>query len=490
MPMKYPIFISNSDIMNDNFISVVKRLPKHEIELLIKKLSDKRQKVEIINYILERNNVTNESIIDALYADNPNAYYVLKHRLIDDLTSLKIDLGRNILIETREAIDNLRSLLYAEEYILLEKSLKTLSKKVQEYHLYSSNIEIQLCYYLLYYNNPNKREYYKKKVDAAQKDYSIFSFAELNFYHMVFQSLDIFYYNSKTLNDNLHSFLCSSESYYSKLKCEVTHFLWLSCKLTVLLSPANYLELNKNSLNHLFKELNELRELYVFPSVYFRYPNCEFAIECLFNRYYYLADNTLLFKKSLEKLKEEAEIIKSYRMYENVYFYYLYISSSHYVNERQYKEISDFLKASINNDLFVNASDKIKFYYYYLLAISQIYSGEYSDAHSIVLKSREYRKVIEQNNSWILIENYAVSILIQLTYPNPINIENEINTFKRLLKNYDHKTESWSVFLKIVKNILKKSTPIRINKLLEDFNTLKQKENIAQLIDINYILKL
>jgi hypothetical protein len=80
--------------------------------------------------------------------------------------------------------------------------------------------------------------------------------------------------------------------------------------------------------------------------------------------------------------------------------------------------------------------------------------------------------------------------LIQLTYPNPINIENEINTFKRLLKNYDHKTESWSVFLKIVNNILKKSTPIRINKLLEDFNTLKQKENIAQLIDINYILKL
>lgn len=474
-------FCDNSCSIMELIYELLNKMRAAEVLKLKKRLGEQKTKIRFIdavsNYKKDIDNL--ELLTDLGYEDNRQAFYTLKHRLLEDILSQKLEQGKSPITDVQEKANNLRVLLYSEDYGLLEKNLKQLERKVIELELYSAAVEVYFCYYLLHYNDPKKRRYYQQKVEESQNNYALYSTLEITFYEMVFQSLDVFYHSIPKVETQLKAHLEESSIAHNKLHSNISLFFWLSSKLTIELAPKK--EINPSHLT----DSKRLLDLFENSSVKYRYPGCSFAINCLTNRYHYLADNKKEFKQSLTYLSKHVNEIKGYRMYENVYFYYLYINILYLVEEGKYQLIQPFVEANLSYDSIEYSSKKIQFYYYYIIALGHYYNNDFSKAHSALLKARELKHVIESSNSWIYIENQALTIVIQLIYEHSNTFDYEMKSFKKFLIKHQTYSPVWKTFAQMTtayyKGNFKKAAALK-DVLAEQ----KREFGVLKLIDIAY----
>ena len=464
--------------MQEPFINSVLFLKDVEVAALRKRIGGKSIKLKLIDQIRSKETTSESELMEKFYPDNRSAFYALKHRLIDDIVELKVELKQNAFSQTRAQIENLRLLLYSENYDLLEKRLTYLERKVKDLDIYSGPGELYFYFYLYYYNDPKKRSFYSKKIEEANERLKLFSELELNFFNLVFQSLDCFYAPSNELDTELQQLVRTTKKMHDKLSTPTSEFMWLSSKLTIELTPDKFV-----ADKHTYENLLRLKKLYNESSTRFTYMDCDFAIDCLINRYHFLNNSPTEFKDSLDKLKANVHKIKSYRMYENVYFYFLYIYSAYLIQNNQSEKLEGFLSQYLDSRSLDSSSPKILFYYYYLLALALFYNGKPKDAHSYLLKARELHHVIEQNNAWIVFENYALSIIISLSYQNPTYTNYEIIKFKKLLYKYNASSPAWKEFRAWVKLYMKDKAKAATKKL-DELQKSKELNQILKLVDL------
>jgi hypothetical protein len=419
----------------------VHSLSPDEIKLLKKRIGAGSKKLELVKAIQKGSTRSNEDAIKVLGYKDKSAFYTLKHRLTDDIIQLKLELGKNKVIETREQIDNLRTLLYSKSSTLLIKSLHTMEKRAKELDLYRSMEELYLCYKLVFFYNRKKREAYENKYLKARENASAFSRLEELFFDTVFSSPDLFYHYSESSFNQLRDMFREMEVIHYRLNSKVSEFLTLSAKLTIYLNPHN-----KQDLTVYQDDLNKLYKLYITTPLQFRYPDCRFAIYALFNKFHYLTGQTKQFEESLMQLNNHVESIKGYRMYENAYYYYLFINSKHLIDNKLYLGAATFIKEHIDERLLPISSRKLVCYYHYILSIANVLENDMENAQSNLLLCRNYSAYLDKENNWVALDEAAISVMLQLIEGNQDRLAYESNRFRKLLRKTQMNNHRFWVF--------------------------------------------
>ncbi len=447
-----------------------------------KRIGAGSKKLDLVKIVDKGSISNNEEAIKQLGYKDKSAFYTLKHRLTDDIIQLKLELGKNKVIETREQIDNLRTLLYSKSSTLLIKSLHMLEKRAKELDLYKSLEEVYMCYKLVYYYNQKKQQHYSEKYSEAREKASDFARLEELFFDVCFRSPDLFYSFHEEENQKVENMLREMEVIHFKLDSPVSQFLTLSSKLSIRLNP-----FNDQDLSVYGEDLNKLYKLYINTPLQFRYPDCRFAIYALFNKFYYLTGDSKKFDESLLQLKSYVQTIKGYRMYENAYFYYLFINTKNLLNRRLYTSASNFLKEHIDDQLLPISSRKLVCFYHFLLALSDLYENRLESAQSNNLLSRNYSSYLEKNDYWIPIECAALSVIIQVIENNYERLSYETNRFRKMLRKHGLNNDPYWIQFSEWLNLNRKGEYAKAFAMVEDLENFSNETFNLFLVPFSHI---
>jgi hypothetical protein len=230
-----------------------------------------------------------------------------------------------------------------------------------------------------------------------------------------------------------------------------------------------------------------LYKLYINTPLQFRYPDCRFAIYALFNKYYFLTGNTREFRESLMQLQSYVNTIKGYRMYENAYFYYLYINTKSLSDQKLYHSAANFLREYVDENLLPVSSRKMVCYYHYLLAIADIYDRKLEAAQSNILLSRNYSAYLDKENYWIPIEESALSVIIQIVEKNQDRLSYETNRFRKLLRKTSVNNHRFWVFFNDWLHLNKRGEEEKAYEKAKELEKLSEQHMKMLLVPFCYI---
>lgn len=469
----------------DILLSIVKSLSPEEVTLLGKKFSKFPVKDKLVNTIIKKQSCDLEQLIYLMdYEENRQAFYTLKHRVVEDIIDLKLQIKKNKVVDVREKIEKLRLLLYSQNPDLFIKFLDKVRKQAEDLELVKGMREIYFCYWLTGYCEFKKRNEFEQKIDIYEKK-EVFQYRlERLFYLTVFESPDLFYYSPQWKIDSVTSIIKEMGELHNRINTKVSEFLYLSAKVSFEINCVNGTGTVTDSLE---EDVNNLLSIYIHHSIPYFYPDCKFAIQTLMNKFYYLKGNKEAFKNSLLQLKNDVKSIKGYMTYENVYFYFLFIYSYHLKSNKQYTEIAPFLEKHLDEELLSKCSNRYKYYFNYLKAVASFYRKDFSDAHAYLLNARNYRTYIDKSGNWICMENSALTVLIQLINDAKAQFDYEVSLYRRLMKRIDYQEEDWKNYLKFTQ-YLHKDKKDKAEEYKLKFQSNSAKNKIMNLIDLDFVL--
>lgn len=466
-----------------NLKKLITDLSSEQLSELRTRLQRNKAKLKLLEALLQSNGKTGEALEESLirklgYEKNKGAFYTLCHRFVKDISQLKIQFKKNELSVTVSRISNLRLLLYSKDHALFEYEVKDLKKKVQELEIKRGVYEIYFCEYLFHYTEPKLREVAIQNVFKELEDEKIFLLAEMEFYRIILEFQDLFFSCRLPVAVNPDAELHSLRAAFEKLPLKTMEFFLLSAELTFdlrfnteCLVGAGYTAWKIERLLYLFDNFQ----------MNYRFPNCRFAIACLFNKHALASGNMAVFQQQLKDLEQEVEKIIGFKTYENVLFYYWWARSYDLICNNRFEELRALvlnLNRYLEEGIF---SGKFQFYLMYLLAVSEIYLKNYRKALSWLLQARNAKKYLGKASLWIQIENSVLALVLHLKTGDARLADYEAQYLRRLLRKHGALHNDFREFLHFVKNHI--NNPLRVFiDLHQALMALKQKTGLLALI--------
>jgi hypothetical protein len=438
----------------------VKNLTTNEYNKFLKLLVGQQKKKDLLTAIFNCNDdeIDYYKLAEELgYKKSKVAFFTLKHRLTKDIVEYKLRYSENEIVKIESRIHELRILLYSKNHKLFEKEIKELKKKTQELEIIKGQYEIYFCDFLINYHDPNKRKLNIKKMEDVLEMEKVFHLAELEFYKAIFEYQTLFYMSK--LYDN--SFINSESidklnTYHQFLKMDVSLFFYLSVLLTFELRLGR----RKEDIEDLGKYIIKLEDIYCSLKLRERFPNCNFAISCLFNKYHLANGSKTEFNESYLQLKSEVKKIAGYKTYEDVLSYYLHISLYY---ESVNGSLDDFFAECnrlVNKNEEALFTERFMYYYYHIYGLAHFLNSNYRKAETFLLKARQFAKFLETVNFWIQIENHVLNLTIQIKNKSDETAMYEINQLKRLTSKFKHTSPYLKDFLKFSETHVKSSIKV------------------------------
>jgi hypothetical protein len=469
----------------DDLIEIIHRLSDQELMQLRKELKSDKQKIKLLEYLLQTDDIQNEEIIRVLnYQNNKSAYYTFKHRLLHDIIQFKFDSGKNKVIKLKEEINNLRTLLYSNQPRLLEKKMNDLSKRAKEANLYSGMREVYLGQYLMHFHDGSKKEHYKAKYMNSVRQDNLFSEMEILFYDVVFRSHTHFFNPNCEDYEELELILSRMKQIHDELKSNVSLFLYESTLITV---NTNYRDkIQKDYIARARKLLID----YLNSTLQYHYPNCRFAILCLLCKMYSHFGMQKDFERTITELENDIDQIKGFRTYEDVYFFYLHSKTELFLEEGNYVGLGTFLDEQVMEIDMVSASNKNTFHLFYLKGVGNFYAGNFSKAYSYFLKARNYTKYLDGGERWVLIQNSMFALMVLSRESNYQLVDSEKKYLKRQLKKAGLSEEPVQLFFDCLNIKLRKKKQQKLDEIRDSFKEMQHKAPAFRLIDLDYFMRI
>lgn len=357
--------------------------------------------------------------------------------------------------------------------------------RVNQLEIFNGRYEIYFCEYLLNYHNHKRRDQLYQLMEEALEKERIFNLCELEFFKVIFEYQDFFFnFGIYEQNKIKQKSLEKLTQFHETLQSSVSDFFLLSAELTFELR----LNQKKEVLDNLGLKIKRIKELYFKEKISERFPNCNFAIDCLFNKYYLVSCKSEEFNKSTENLLSIEYDILGLRTYEDVMFYFLYAYSRYTISCGNFENLINKINYNMNfaDEMFY--SEKLIFYLHHLKAFSFIYSGNLKSAEKHLLLARNFRKSLEEPALWIEIENSLLNIAIQIKNKSNESANYEINQLKKLIRKININQQPFIDFIKftqahIIKNI----------KVFYDFKQalkeLQKKTGLLHMVDFEVTFK-
>lgn len=462
-------------------ITTLQALKPEEIAQLKKKYDDYPVKRKLINQVIKQKPTDLEELINFMnYENKRQAFYTLKHRIIEDIIDLKVELKRNKLVELKQKIGNLRLLLYSENPELFLKLLEKLKKQAEELELIDGSREIHFCYWISEYCDEQRKDIHASKITQLEDQERLILRLEQLFYTTVFESPDLYYYSPAWKVRQLVNIIRDMKRLHERIKTSRSEFLYLSAKLSHKINH------HKTKLPIRTEEnILRLMSIYIEHSIPYYYPDCKFAILTLLNKFYHLSGNIANFKETLVQLNKEVHSIKGYRTYESVYFYFLYINILHLKERRRFQEIPEFINQYLDENLMDRCSNRYRCYFNYIKAVGAYYSQDTGEIHSRLLRGMNYKNFTGRSGIWLMLEIIGLKLYTYLIEGNDRMFDYELNNLKKWLVKIDDKKEEWASFLKFIKDA-KKLKMDQLKALIEKHNG--QQKEIFKLIDLEVAL--
>lgn len=461
----------------DFLIDTAKNLSELERNQLLKLVKDQPKKKELLQLVFNPNasTLSTEHVAKKLgYSSASGAFFTLKHRLTKDLLEFKKKSSKNQITDIENRIYGLRSLLYSRDHQILEREIKELRSKVAELEIVKGQGEIFFCDYLLNYHSASKRQSIYQSMEVILQKEKLFNLAEIEFYRIIFEYQDLFYLtNSDQITSSEEELMTFFTDVHCNLQLKVTEFFMISAHLTLTLR----LGTEEKQLKVLNREIERLQEIYQSNNLKQRFPNCDFAILCLFNKYHLALNNHEMFLDTLVELKAEVHKIVGYKTYEDALFYYFYVFLYEcFLNQK----IGDFsieiirlLGAKMSNSL----SNRFLYFFYHLNGLAYFLDGNYKQAEKLLLKSRNHDRIKEPLNFWIVIENHLMNLTIQIKNRSYESAVFELAKLKSTIKKNKVDHPSFKAFLKSSEKLLNTNLS-SFNDYKEMLNTLRIETNL------------
>ncbi|MFZ9701369.1 MAG: hypothetical protein ACO3AF_09865 [Flavobacteriales bacterium] len=390
----------------DDLIDIIHQLSEDELTKLKRELRADKQKIKLLEYCLETQQVNNEEIIDLLnYKNNKSAYYTFKHRLLQDIIAFKFSSGQTKITRIKQDIANLRTLLFSNQPRLLEKKLNDLLKRAREAELFHEAHEALLCQYALFNDDTKRRHAIEAELPELSQKTVYFQRLELLFFKALSLGHDQFYSECPEVQAELKQTVVEIKKLHLKLDARVSQFLAESTELTLLINS------NQSISPAVLQRLSDLLKLYIETPLEFAYPNSHLGIKCLFNKAYFKLGMVDEHRQTLSDIGQSIEQIKGLRTYEDVYFYYLYATSIELLESQKHSELMDWLNAEISDTYLTGVSGKMSFYLLFLKGMANFYGKSYGKAYSYLLTARNFTKHLDSGSAWILPLNSVFALL-------------------------------------------------------------------------------
>lgn len=390
----------------DDLIDIIHQLSEEELTKLKKELRADKQKIKLLEYCLESNQVNNDEIIDLLnYKNNKSAYYTFKHRLLQDIIAFKFSSGQTKITRIKQDIANLRTLLFSNQPRLLGKKLNDLLKRAREAELFPEAHEVLLCQFALFCDDARRRQAIEAELPELSLKSQQFQRLEFLFFKALSLGHDQFYSEFPELQSELKQTLAEIKKLHLKLDARVSQFLAESTDLTQLINS------NQTLSPAVLKRLADLLKLYIETPLEFAYPNSHLGIKCLFSKAYFKLGMMAEHHQALADIRLSVEQIKGLRTYEDVYFYCLHAQSMQMLDNKEYEALMDWLNEAISDHYLTGVSGKMAFYLLSLKGMAHFYGKAYTKAYSYLLTARNYTRHLDSGSAWILPLNSAFALL-------------------------------------------------------------------------------
>lgn len=412
------------------FINIVKSLNGKEKISLLRKINSQRLKLKLFNYVLENNEIDNISINTHLsYEKNSNSLYTLKNRLLDDIMTVKQEFVRNEVIKVKEDVQCLTSLLMNGDKDLLIRELKKLEKAANRFDLYPELKIINYCYFLINNRNSKKQANYLKLIEGLNKKIEISFEVEKLFYNKLIQAQELFYYPNKKLLDEFRYDREKLNHYSNMLQNHTARFFLLYTDTIVsLISPS------AAELGTAYKNLQNLSKLYEYSFIKRTLPVAQKTIECLYLRYYYLANNNTQFGILQRSIYPDILRLHNHFIFGGSFFLFTNQTILDYLKHGKPDQVVTFISKIIKEGRINLASTSINAHTYYLMAIKEYYLQNFSASSSLLIKARN--SVIPNTAAWLLIEITLLNLMNMLQQQEFLYIEHEISLLRRYFLKY------------------------------------------------------
>lgn len=474
-----------------NLTRIFADLNSKQIKQLREKLKRNHARLKLFDALLEFRKSPHETAEDFLisrlgYEKNKSAFYTLIYRFIKDISHFMIQIKKNQLSETEARISNLRLLIYSKDHHLFEMEAKDLKKKVQELEIKRGVYEIYFCEYLFHYADPVRRQNAIKNMLRELEDEKLFLMAEMEFYRIILEFQDLFFSCKMPATVNPDYELSNIRKTYEELPLKTLEFFLLSCELTFHLRLNSECERKSdNDKEALREKIERLHYLFENFQMNYRFPNCQFAISCLFSKHNLVSGDFGAFADQVRSLENQVDKIIGFKTYENVLFYYLWAKCYLHIHKNEFNELNNLIKnisKYIEENIF---SRRILFYMMHLQSINEIYQKNYRKAVSLLIKARDSRKFLGESSMWVQAENAVLLIALHIKNKDFRLAEHELNYLKRILRQGQFYDDDFREFVRFIKAFL--NNPLRvIIDLQQALFSLKEKTGLLTLLSTEH----
>ena len=418
----------------DYLTYAIHNLSPKERKVLQKRLRKQHLKFRLLEMIEQSENIDNKQLGETLSAGHNSAsIYTLKNRLLDDIIDVKLAIGKNELIITKEKIQNLRMLVYSKDKFSLLRELKKAEKAALSLELFAELKEVYFCYFLIYRHDKKKADFYKKMASSNDSEQALVYQSEEIFYTNILNTLDLFYFPNQKIYKTASQDQMLIHQHCNLHPNKTLTFLYLSGLLTLELNDF----MKPNQEVEYLRKLNELAKIYQHSFLPYKYPNCDVATQCLFSRFYYITGREAEFDAVQKDICAKISRIKGHQMFDCSFFYFVYVTLLNYVRKGQAYMITGFIDQMVNAEYINYIDSKMKNYYMYILGVREFYMGNYFKSSSYLLKSRNFFNNLDPTSGWVAIENVMLNIVNYMMTNDTKLIDYEVNLLKRLLKKFD-----------------------------------------------------
>lgn len=464
----------------ENLQLALKRMTGYELKLFKKKLRGNPQKMRIVNYIISNDEVNEAGLFQVLGYDalQKSSFYTLKHRLLRDIKEFTLSRHSNEITHWQQRISNLRNLLYSQEMELFQKEVKILRTKANELELFKNKYEIIFCDYLFHYHSVKQKNTLEKELKTAIEDERLYKASEAEFYRVIFSFEDYFYDPGFIVVDESIELKILRECHES-LNSNVTEFFLISAELTLVLNVKNY---NKKN-SKISEKIKRLQTLYHDSPIYMSFPDCDFAIECLFSKFYYLNGDYHLLQKSINKLDTLFGRVDAVRMYGGALTFYLFIKFHMFHHLNKIEELNKFLlEFDKSHDYKINLKYN-RHWISYLWGIYHFNLRNFKNAEYNLIKAKNHISELGNVHYWLQIEVSMMILLLNLKSKSIIFAESELKLLRNQLKKVNH-FENFSLLISKCKDFIKAPESKKMNEILNEYKALQL--NLTSLKNVNF----
>lgn len=406
---------------------ILKSLSKKDQTLLQKKIDKGTKKALLLSLIIDHPDQSDSFFAQKLdYSENSSSFATLKHRFIDEITSILLESNPNPFVKINQRVAVIKSSIYSAHELLFEHEMSRcykLAKRLEAFEALYQILKLSLYHAKRRFASSNEIEKIEKELLDMKKVRKAVNYVETAFFSNLFDyNINVFHVGKEDLdfvNKTLEPIRLDFGNY------STVSFLVKSLQLDMMIKS------NRNNNVDVHNEIDELLKHYKSSNLHYKYPMAEIGLYALKNKFQYLNGEKKGFQTTFNYIWNNIYKIADKNMYLGVNLYLLFAIHLQFINEQISKEELDSATLMFARSKHPLIDTAICFFQACLYFID----SDFSKSYNLILKSRQFLNLNIRKNSSLPMEIGALGLICQLKQKDYLeaSLSYEVNALRYLI---------------------------------------------------------